>query len=358
MAGGEWMIYGANGYTGSLMAEHAVAKGLRPIVAGRNEPAIRALADRHGLAYRIFSLDDAAAATHGLEGVGTLLLAAGPFSATSTPAIDACLKTRTNYVDISGEVAVFEAAQQHDAAAKSAGVTILPGAGFDVVPSDCLALALQRALPGAARLSLAISMVVKPGPGSLKTAVEGAAAGGVIRRDGKLMQVPAAYRSRNIPFARQAQWAMTIPWGDLSTAYWSTRIPDIEVYMATPRPAIWLVRWTRLFAGLLKIGVLQSAVKGAIDVFVSGGTPADRAAGRSWVWGRVEDDQGRRVEGNVETLETTVLTTYTAVDIALRLQAGEAEPGYTTPSLAFGPNYITNFPQTTMKIDAVVPSPS
>lgn len=353
MAGKDWMIYGANGYTGALMVAHAVALGLQPIVAGRREAPIRTLAGRHGLAYRVFSLDDATAAERGLAGIGTLLLAAGPFSATSGPAIAACLKTRTHYIDISGEAAVFEAAQLHDAAARQAGIVILPGAGFDVVPSDCLALALRQALPDARRLSLAISLVVKPGPGSIKTAVEGAAAGGLIRRDGKLTAVPGAWKSAKIPFARAAQWAMTIPWGDLSTAYRSTGIPDIEVYMATPRPAIWLVRATRLFTSLLRNAFLQNAVKRIIDAVVSGGTEADRSAGRSWVWGRVEDGAGRSVEGNVETLESTALTVHTTIDIAVRLQAGQVAPGYTTPALAFGPSYITKFPMTSMKIENV-----
>lgn len=353
MAGNEWMIYGANGYAGALMVEHAVSRGLRPVVAGRREDAIRALAARHGLASRVFGLDDPAAAARGLAGIGTLMLAAGPFSATSAQAIDACLQTRTHYSDITGEVAVFEAAQARDAAAKAAGIAILPGAGFDVVPSDCLAMALHRALPGARRLTLAISVVVKPGPGSIKTAIEGAAAGGMIRRDGKLVVVPGAWRSAKIPFAREPQWAMTIPWGDLSTAYWSTGIPDIEVYMATPRAGIWLVRGSRLATKALRNAAVQNTVKRVVDALVSGGDEAARAAGRTRVWGRVEDDAGRSVEGNVESMETTTLTAHTAIDIAMRLQAGAVAPGYTTPSLAFGPDYITNFPKSTLKIGAV-----
>jgi short subunit dehydrogenase-like uncharacterized protein len=353
MAGDEWMIYGANGYTGALLVEHAVSQGLRLVVAGRREKAIRPLAARHGLAYRVFGLDDRAATVRGLDGIGALLLAAGPFSATSAPAVAACLETRTHYVDISGEVAVFEGAQRRHAAAKEAGIVILPGAGFDVVPSDCLAMALHRALPGACSLSLAISMVTAPGPGSIKTAIEGAAEGGWIRRNGELVQVPGAWQSARIPFAHETQWAMTIPWGDLSTAYWSTGIPNVKVYMATPRPAIWLVRGSRLFTGMLRNRVVQGAVKGAVDLFVRGGSRADREKGRSWVWGRVEDASGRAVEGNIETLETTTLTTHTAVDIVTRLLSGEVAAGYTTPSLAFGPDYIAKFPETTVTIDDV-----
>lgn len=349
MAGQDLMIYGANGYTGSLIAERACERGLRPVLAGRREDAVRPLAERLGLPFRVFGLD-AANADANFENIGTLLLAAGPFSATSAPAIEACLRTGTHYLDITGEIAVFEAAQRRDGAAKAAGITLLPGAGYDVVPSDCLAKALHDALPGATTLQLAIAMIGAPGPGSIKTAVEGAAEGGWVRRGGELKKVPGAWRSAKIPFAHGERWAMTIPWGDVSTAYWSTKIPDIEVYMATPRPAILATRLSRPFMRLLQREGLQNTVKRAIEVAVTGGDKATREAGRSWVWGRVADAAGRAVEGNVDTLETTLLTTHTAVEIAQRLQRGEVAPGYTTPSLAFGADFIRRFPQTHMTI--------
>jgi len=351
MAGNQWMIYGANGYTGRLLLDHAVTRGERPLVAGRRENAIRPLAEKYGLPFRVFGLDDPDATVQAMHGIGTLLLAAGPFSATSAPAISACLKTHTNYLDITGEIAVFEAVQRRDTDAKAAGVTLLPGAGFDVVPSDCLAMSLHKELPEATHLSLAIAVVGSPGPGTVKTAVEGAAEGGWIRRAGKLERVPAAWRRAKIPFAHGARWAMTIPWGDVSTAYWSTQIPDIEVFMAVPRPVIWAATLGRPFLGLLRNATAQKTLKRLIDGLVTGGNEAVRKAGRSWVWGRVEDSSGRRVEGNVESMETTTLTAHTAVEIAVRLQKGEAAPGYTTPSLAFGAEFIRSFAHTRMTLE-------
>lgn len=352
MSGDQSMIYGANGYAGALIVAHAITQGLKPVLAGRREEVIRPLAERYGLAFRIFGLDEPGATVRGLEGIGTLLLAAGPFSKTSAPAIDACIKTHTHYLDIAGEITVFEAAQRRNAAAKAARVVLLPGAGFDVVPSDCLAMALHQALPTATQLHLAIAVAGKPGPGSIKTAIEGAAQGGWIRRGGKLQQVPTAWRSARIPFAHAPLWAMTIPWGDISTAYWSTGIPDIDVYMATPRPAIWAATLGRPFMGLLRNEFLQKAAKHAAGALVSGGDESVRNAGGSWVWGRAEDADGNSVEGNVATIETTTLTAHTSVDIALRLQRGEVTPGYTTPALAFGEAYIRSFPHTRMTVEA------
>ncbi len=351
MPGNHWMLYGANGHTGRTILEHAVAAGETPVLAGRRREAIEPLAKRHGLEFRIFTLDDASAIPMNLRGIGTLLLAAGPFSATSAPALDACLLAGTNYVDITGEVAIFEAVRRRHEAAVGKGIVLFPGAGFDVVPSDCLAAALHQALPDARRLQLAIAIEGEPGPGSIKTAIEGAADGGWIRRDGMLLRVPAAWRYARIPFPHRDAWAMTIPWGDLSTAWWSTGIPDIEIYMATPRPAIRLIRAGRPALRVLRNEAVLRAVQKLIDVFVTGGGPAAQKAGGAWVWGRVENEAGRSIAGSVTTMETTSLTAQTTVDIVRRLQRGEVAPGCTTPALAFGPDYIRRFPRTTMTLE-------
>jgi short subunit dehydrogenase-like uncharacterized protein len=346
MGGSEWMIYGANGYAGGVILEQARTRGLRPVVAGRREEAVRRLAELHDLPFRVFSLDDPAPAAEALHGIGTLLLAAGPFSATSAPAIDACLRAHTNYLDITGEAMVIEAAARRGTEAKKAGVVILPAIGFDVVPSDCLAAELHRALPSATRLTLAIDVVSSPGPGTLKTVLEGAAMGGLIRQHGALTSVPTAFHARRIPFARGDRWGMTIPWGDVSSAFFSTGIPDIEVYLATPWPVIQVVRWTGPLMGTLRNRRLRGALEFAIERWVKGATAAQRAGGRSSIWGRAEDDDGRSIEGSVESLETTTLTACTAVDIAARVHAGEVAPGFMTPSLAFGPSYIASIPET------------
>ena len=147
-----WMVYGAYGYTGTLVAELAVRRGLRPVLAGRDAAKLRPLAERLGLEHRAFGLDEAARA---LADVDAVAHCAGPFSSTSGPMVDACLAAKTHYVDITGEIDVFEAVSRRDEDAKRAGVVLLPGAGFDVVPTDCLAALLHDALPTATHLDLA-----------------------------------------------------------------------------------------------------------------------------------------------------------------------------------------------------------
>ena len=342
------LLYGANGYTGRLIVEVALRHGLSPVLAGRSREAIEPLAQKHRLEHRVFALDDAAALARELEPFAALLLAAGPFSQTSAPAIEACLAARCAYLDITGEIDVFEALFARDADARAACIPVLPGVGFDVVPSDCLAASLAEALPSARRLMLAFR-AGKVSPGTMKTMVEGIPRGGRARVEGKVVKVPAAWKTREVPFPGGARLAMTIPWGDVSTAYYSTRIPSIEVYLATSPRAIRGARRTRLLAPLLGLPPVQAMLKRRAGK-LPGPNEEERKSSRSVLWGRVEDDAGRSVEGTLETLEGYALTAETAVRAAARVLAGGVRPGVQTPSMAFGARFIEEVPGTVLKI--------
>ena len=199
-----WMIYGANGYTGKLTATESVRRGMRPVLGGRNGAAITQLAEELGLEFRIFSLDNPDEVRKALSGLKLVVHCAGPFSVTSQPMISACLDQRVHYLDITGEISVFANAHQQDGQARHADVVLLPGAGFDVVPSDCLAASLVEALCLRQRsLQLAFEAAGGPSPGTAKTSVEGLGQGAMrIRRDGKLtegspgLENPEAFRLR------------------------------------------------------------------------------------------------------------------------------------------------------------------
>jgi short subunit dehydrogenase-like uncharacterized protein len=332
------IVYGANGYTGKLIVDVALREGLKPVVAGRRREAVEPLAAAWGLNSLCFSLDDPASAAHLLEPYGAMILAAGPFSKTSAPALEACLKARTAYLDITGEVDVFEAVFARDGDAKKAGIPVLPGTGFDVVPSDCLAAALSEALPGAETLTLAFRGF-KTSAGTMKTMLEGIPKGGLVREGGKLVAVPAAWKAMEIPLGDKTRLAMTIPWGDLSTAFRSTGIPNIEVYMAVPPSAVAGARRMRRFAKLLGLSPVQSFLKARVEKTVKGPTAEERDRERSYLWGRVTRG-GSAVTGTLETLEGYALTAETAVAIAKRVLAGDVAPGVHTPSEAFGSRFI------------------
>lgn len=106
-----WIIYGANGYTGELIAREAVRQGLKPTLAGRNKAKVEALAQELGLDYKAFGLDNVDAVSQQLQGFKLVMHCAGPFSATSKPMMEACIKAGTHYLDITGEISVFELSQ-------------------------------------------------------------------------------------------------------------------------------------------------------------------------------------------------------------------------------------------------------
>ena len=106
----EWMIYGANGYTGHLVAAEAKRQGLNPVLAGRRAGPIEKLATELGLPARVFDVDDPPSAIAALADIAVVANCAGPFATTSAPMIDACLNNQTHYLDITGEIDVFLAA--------------------------------------------------------------------------------------------------------------------------------------------------------------------------------------------------------------------------------------------------------
>lgn len=334
------LLYGANGYSGRLIVEAALARGLPVTIAGRRPEVVEPLAKERGVPFETFALDEAPRRLAERFGrFGAVLLAAGPFSRTSAPVLAACLKARVPYLDITGEIGVFEAVFARHAEAVKAGVVLLPGVGFDVVPSDCLAASLALALPGAVRLQLAFRGF-GISAGTARTMLEGLPKGGVARVDGKLVSVPVGWKARTIPFPDRPRYATTIPWGDLSTAYRSTGIPNIETYMAMAPSHVSALRFVRALLPMAGFGPFQSLLSAWAKKGIAGPTAEERGRERSLLWGRVEDGEGRAVEGTVETLEGYTLTAETAVLAAERVLRGAVEPGAWTPSRAFGPGFI------------------
>ncbi|GMV90418.1 MAG: saccharopine dehydrogenase [Candidatus Hydrogenedentota bacterium] len=335
-----WMIYGANGYTGKLCVRECVRRGIRPVLAGRNRKAIEALAREYDLESRIFGLDDAKAANR-LDDMAAVLHCAGPFSATARPMLDLCTRSKTHYLDITGEIDVFEFVHQSANRWIDAGMVAMPGVGFDVVPSDCLAAMLKRELPDATHLTLAFqSKGGKMSPGTTKTMIEGLPRGCRVRRDGQLVSVPSGSLTRAIPFRDRPHTAVAIPWGDVSTAYYSTGIPNIEVYAGIPEKQIaWMRRLNKL-GPILGLGFVQDFLKRRVEKSVSGPTDDERASDEVILWGEARDGSGNTRTMRMRTPEGYALTAEAAVTAAERVASGAVPPGAHTPSAAFGADFV------------------
>ena len=333
-----FLIYGANGYTGELITRYAVERGLRPVLAGRNADAIKALAEKHGLEHRIFALDERAKVDAALQEVNMVLHCAGPFSITSRPMVEACLRNRRHYTDITGEISVFESCAAANEKAWEAGIMLMPGVGFDVVPSDCLALHLKEQLPSATHLSLAFYGMGRISHGTQATMTMNIGRGGAIRQDGKITPVPAAWKTREIDFGEVKKTGVTIPWGDVATAYYSTGIPNIEVFTVVPESALKLMKLSRHIGWLLATGPVQYYLQKKIPP--GGPSDKEREKGRSLLWGEARDKDGNVVEARQQCPEGYTLTALAALNIAQKIMDGNFTAGYQTPAKAYGADLV------------------
>jgi len=326
------MIYGANGYTGELIAKEAIDKGFKPVLAGRNKLAIEKLAKKLDLEYRVFSLDFENEIVSNLSDIHLVTHCAGPFSATAEPMMFACIESKTHYTDITGEIGVFELAQSLNEKANKSGIVICPGVGFDVVPTDCLASMLKEKMPDATHLALGFDSGSSMSPGTAKTSIEGVASGGRVRKDGKITQVPLAYKERKIDFGNGVKNAVTIPWGDISTAFHSTGIPNVEVYIPMSPTGVKNMRKMNWFRWLVKFKFVQNKMKKQVEKTAKGPDESQRDTIRTFLWGEVTNAAGDKIVGRIETCNGYQLTYLAAVEIAKFLFENDVDGGAYTPS--------------------------
>lgn len=334
------MIYGAYGYSGELIARLAVERGLKPILAGRHPGRLIPLAEELELEHKVFKLEERQIVEESLEGIGVVLHCAGPFAHTFRRMSNACLRNTCHYLDITGEAEVFEGLAALDEEAREAGVMLMPGVGFDVVPSDCQAVHLKELLPSATHLSLAFTSSGGLSRGTATTMTENIHRGGLVRRDGKLTPVPTAWRTRQIDFGRGPRTCVTIPWGDVATAFYSTGIPNIEVYLGVKPAQLTSMRITRYLAPLLGTRPIQAFLKNRIRSRQPGPTPEQRERGKCLLWGEATDDQGGRAVSRLTTPDGYTLTAHTAVAVLERVLAGDAPVGYQTAGKAYGGDFV------------------
>jgi saccharopine dehydrogenase (NAD+, L-lysine-forming) len=321
----DWVVYGANGYSGALLARLAVARGERPILAGRSEAPVRALAEELGLPYRV-----GLPAPHLLDGADAVVNCAGPFAATAEPLVTACLTAGAHYLDITGELDVFTWMFAQDGAARAAGVAMVTGAGFDVVPTDCLAALLAAEVPGAVALELAFSAPGGLSRGTARTALGEMGSGAVRRIGGKLVPTRYGDPTRMVPFPSGVRRVGATRWGDLVTAYHSTGIPDITVYMPLP-PGTAL-------APLFRFGPLRRAARALIR---AGGPSADvRSTSGCEAWAEVRDAAGTTRAATLSGPNAYALTADASLRALQRVRAGEVPPGVHTPSMALGGGFV------------------
>jgi short subunit dehydrogenase-like uncharacterized protein len=338
------LVYGSYGYTGQLIVEHAVQEGVDMILAGRDEKRLREQAEKFNLPYRAFAVEETAKLDAALQEVDAVLHCAGPFVLTFKAMAEACIRNKKHYVDISGEIEEFEALALMDDEAKRAGIMLLPGGGFDVVPSDCLIAYTARKLPGANDLKLYIKSIGSGvSRGTARSGVENSHRAGRIRRDGKIVSVPNLYDSKEVDFGRGPTRLVTMGWGDVSTAYHSTGIPNVTVYMGFPKVMISMMKFTKIAGPLLYTRTARNFIKMLIGIFFAPGPSREKnKTGFSLLIAEVTDGT-KTVRAKLRTPEAYYLTALTSVEIMKRILSNDFKPGFQTPSKVYGADFILQF---------------
>ncbi|HEX4849561.1 MAG TPA: saccharopine dehydrogenase NADP-binding domain-containing protein, partial [Puia sp.] len=323
----------------------------KAILAGRREEVVKPIAAKLNFPYEIFDVNDPAKLRTVLKDVKLVVNAAGPFQFTAQPIIEACLQMGTHYIDVNGDILVFEFIRQYDEKAKKAGIMLMPGSGFDVVPTDCTALLLKKLLPDATTLKLAFATLGGGiSHGTATTMVSRLGESGAVRKNGKIVPVPLGEKGMWVDFGLKEIFVMSIPWGDISTAYLTTGIPDIETYTAIS-PAIYrFLKLQGLFNWLLRTNMARRIVKSKVDKRPAGPSDDERSNAISLIWGQVSNSKGETRTIRLSCPNGYTLTMQSTLLIAQKILQGQFKPGYQTPATAYGEDLVMELPNVKREI--------
>ncbi|MFC4630743.1 saccharopine dehydrogenase family protein [Promicromonospora alba] len=320
---GRLLVYGATGYTGRLVAERAVQIGLDVTVAGRDAGKVRELAGVLGVASRVFDVDDVDAVRSALQDVDCVLNVAGPFRHTARQLMDAAIEAGVHYLDTTAEFETFALAESKDAEASRAGVMVMSGTGWDVVPSDSLALHTARRVPDAEKLTIALRVTGGFSRGSLASSAGIEDLGTLVRRSGELTRLDAG-ATRSFDFGNGPEDCVPVPMGDLITGLRSTGIGNIEVFLGTD-------------AGFPDV-----------DDASAGPTADERSQGRYLALVEVTGRNGQVARSLIDTPTGYTFTQLSSVEIARRVLDGQFTAGFQSPASAYGPELATGIADTTI----------
>ncbi|MBK5278006.1 MAG: saccharopine dehydrogenase NADP-binding domain-containing protein [Bacteroidia bacterium] len=339
------ILYGSYGYTGNLIAQECRSRNLDIILSGRNEESLKKQSELTNYPFEVVDITDTLALKNLLAKGKVVIHCGGPFQYTARAMAIACMETNTHYTDITGESAVFEMLSTFDDQGKHAGITIMPGTGFDVVPSDCLAVYLKNKLPSATHLQLAFASTGGGfSRGTAKTMIEGLGYPSMIRRDGKLTAVRTGSLTKEIDYGPFKIPSLNIPWGDISTAWRSTGIPNIEVYIGSNNNQIAYARNSNYINWLLRLRWVKDFLKKKIDKKPAGPSGEKRLKGKMYLVGRVWDGTGKESSARLETIDGYTLTAKASVLIVEKILSGNFKTGYQTPAMAYGDGLILEIP--------------
>jgi short subunit dehydrogenase-like uncharacterized protein len=343
MTNSTWMLYGASGFTGRMIAEEAIRRGHHPILAGRSAERIRPLAQALHLPWRADDLSSPAALQEALQGVDAVLLAASPFQQTAPALVQACLETGTSYADIANEIPHFRLLQQHDRAARERGIVLVPGVGFGVVATNCLARSVAEQLPDATELHCANHIAAaRSSAGAAATGFEIIRGGGYVIRQGQYRRYRLGRGARPVRFADAERVASPIPLGDLAAAQMATAIPNITMYStALPTGPAGLA--LPLIRRLLAIPAFRQRMSRPSSKQPKEAAEQTPPHSQAWAWGR--NAAGQEVTLWLSTGDGYAFTAASSV-LAMEGILDGSVVGVLPPAASFGADFALTVPHT------------
>ena len=317
------LIYGATGYTGKLIAMQARDTRLSFEIAGRNAEQVAAMAKQLEVPCRVFALDDPAAIEAGLAGVTAVLNCAGPFASTARALMEACIASGVHYLDITAEYKVYALAESWSERAAAAGVMLLPGVGWDVVPSDCLALYVAAKVERPQSLRIALQVANSMSRGSATSVGEILGVGLLVRTNGAIVATPDA-TPQHFDFGAGPVESVPLSFGDLITAWKSTGIPNIAMF----------------------VNIKENVLPQGVAAMVEGPSLAERTANRASAVAEVTGIDGTVVRARIDTVNGYSYTPLAAVEALRLLVAGQVTPGFQTPATVFGAGFAVSIADT------------
>ena len=344
------IVYGSYGYTGSLIVEECKRRNLKILLAGRSAEKLKAQSQVSGYSFESVSINDHRALVSLLYKAKIVLHCAGPFSSTAIPMAHACIEAGTHYLDITGEYKVFEDLKLLNEKASTRGVVLMPGTGFDVVPTDCLALHLKKRMTDADNLIMAFASVpAGVSRGTAKTALQNFGQPSLMRSNGVLVPVPNDLRKREINFGSRTMTSWCISWGDISTAFHTTGIPNIRIYLGSSKRQLRMFEWLSKLGWIFKIKWVRNSIKKRIDSGPAGPSEEILKTGKTLVWGQVTNRNGEVAQSLMETPNGYTVTYIMSVEIATRLLGYSGPGGYKTPAQMFGSELINSCQRVSLK---------
>lgn len=319
------MIYGATGYTGRMVAEHAKSAGTQVVLAGRSEGALAKLAAEHSVEYRVFALDDADAIDQNLLDISVLLNCAGPFMRTAKPLMEASVRNGMHYLDTAAELDSYRLAERLDDEAKAADVMLMPGGGGSVAMLGSLAGHAVAGVQSPRKIRIAMHVSGGMSRGSAISATENMTAETLARVDGELVTVANSIRKFDFGQGAVDSFQVTLP--DLITIWRATGVPNIETFVHVTGTGF---------------------PTGDLSLLPDGPTEDERLANRYQAIVEVTDAQGKVFRSLLDTVNGYSFTANAVAEASRRVLAGEARPGFQTPAGLFGNGFAETIADTTI----------